>query len=50
MDTFLIKKSEIEKVLTMKDCMQATENAFRYYGKGQVQMPPKSYLYFHDYS
>ena len=33
----------------MKDCMEATENAFRYYGKGQFQMPPKSYLYFEDY-
>ncbi|HEX2897925.1 MAG TPA: ornithine cyclodeaminase family protein [candidate division Zixibacteria bacterium] len=49
MDTFLIKRSEIEKVLTMKDCMEATEDAFRYYGKGKAQMPPKSYLYFEDY-
>ncbi len=30
----------------MEDCMKATEDAFRYYGKGKVQMPPKSYLYF----
>lgn len=49
MDTYLIKRTEIEKVLTMKDCMEATEEAFRYYGKGKVQMPPKSYLYFEDY-
>ncbi|MCH9024849.1 MAG: ornithine cyclodeaminase family protein [candidate division Zixibacteria bacterium] len=49
MDTFLIKKSEIVKVLTMKDCMEATESAFRYYGEGKVQMPAKSYLYFEDY-
>jgi len=48
-DTFLIKKSEIVKVLTMKDCMEATESAFRYYGEGKVQMPAKSYLYFEDY-
>ncbi len=33
----------------MKDCMAATEDAFRYYGKGKVQMPPKSYLYFKNY-
>lgn len=33
----------------MKDCMEATEDAFRYYGKGKAQMPPKSYLYFEDY-
>ncbi len=29
--------------------MEATENAFSYYGKGKAQMPPKSYLYFNDY-
>jgi alanine dehydrogenase len=29
--------------------MEATENAFRYYGQGKVQMPAKSYLYFEDY-
>lgn len=33
----------------MKDCMAATENAFRYYGEKKVQMPAKSYLYFEDY-
>ena len=49
MDTHLINRTEIEKVLTMKDCMEATENAFRYYGLGKAQMPPKSYLYFNEY-
>jgi len=48
-DTYLIKKSDVEKALTMKDCFEVTETAFRLYGEGKVQMPPKSYLYFEDY-
>ncbi|UCC44338.1 MAG: ornithine cyclodeaminase family protein [Candidatus Zixiibacteriota bacterium] len=50
MDTYLIKKSDVTRALTMKDCFEVTENAFRYYGEGAVQMPPKSYLYFADFS
>ncbi len=49
MDTYLIKKSDVEKILTMKDCVEVTEEAFRLYGEEKVQMPPKSYLYFEDY-
>ena len=49
MDTHLIKRSDVERVLTMEDCVKATEDAFRLYGEGMTQMPPKSYLYFTDY-
>ena len=49
MNTYLIKRSDVEKALTMKDCVDVVENAFRLYGEGKVQMPPKSYLYFEDY-
>lgn len=49
MDTYLIKKSDVERVLTMEDCFRVTEEAFRLYGEEKVQMPPKSYLYFEDY-
>lgn len=49
MDTFLIKKSDVKRVLTMRDCITVTEKAFRLYGEEKVQMPPKSYLYFEDY-
>jgi len=48
-NTYLIKRSDVEKALTMKDCVDVVENAFRLYGEGKVQMPPKSYLYFEDY-
>jgi len=44
--TYLIKRSQIEKVLDMKDCVSIVENAFRLYGDGKVQMPPKVYLSF----
>lgn len=50
MDTVLIKKSDVMKVLTMSDCLEVTEKAFRLYGEGTVQMPPKSYLYFEKYA
>ncbi|MFQ5498063.1 MAG: ornithine cyclodeaminase family protein [Candidatus Zixiibacteriota bacterium] len=50
METFLIKKSDVAQVLTMEDCVRVTEQAFRLYGEDKVQMPPKSYLYFEDYS
>jgi len=48
-ETYLIKKSDVEKALTMEDCVKATESAFRLYGEGKTQMPPKSYLYFNEY-
>jgi alanine dehydrogenase len=49
MNTYLLKRSDIEKALTMEDCVRVTEEAFRLYGEKKVQMPPKSYLYFEDY-
>jgi len=49
-ETYLIKKSDVEKTLTMENCMNVVEQAFRLYGQGKVQMPPKSYLYFTEYS
>lgn len=50
MKTYLIKRSDVERVLTMEDCVNATEEAFSLYGENKVQMPPKAYLYFSDYS
>ncbi|UCD95034.1 MAG: ornithine cyclodeaminase family protein [Candidatus Zixiibacteriota bacterium] len=50
MNTYLIKRSDVEKALTMKDCVEAVEKAFRLYGEEKVQMPPKAYLYFTEFS
>lgn len=44
--TLIINRREIESLLTMKEYISIIENAFKMYGKGEVQMPPKSYLYF----
>lgn len=46
--TLIITKKDIEKVLSIKDTLKVVEQAFRLYGLGRVQMPPKSYLYFKD--
>ncbi len=45
----VLKKSDVEKVMEMKDFLDAVETAFRMYGQGKVQLPPKSYLYFKRY-
>lgn len=50
METYLIKKSDVEKALTMENCVKSTEDAFRFYGEGKTQMPPKAYLYFDDFN
>jgi alanine dehydrogenase len=46
MPTYIIKRPEIEKVFNMSDCVSIVEEAFRLYGEGKVQMPPKLYLSF----
>ncbi len=45
-DTYLITSSEIEAAFGMPDAVKCVENAFRLYGEGKVQMPPKVYLTF----
>jgi len=46
MSTYIIKRSEIEKVFGMGDYIRAIEKAFILYGEGKAQMPPKVYLSF----
>lgn len=48
--TIILKKSDVEGLLTMDDCLKAVENAFVQDALGRVQMPPKMYLFFrkHD--
>jgi alanine dehydrogenase len=40
----VIRRSIIEKVFGPRDYVDAVERAFRFYGEGKVQMPPKVYL------
>lgn len=44
--TYLMARSDVESVLTMQEALEAVEAAFRAYGEGKAQMPPKSYLQF----
>ena len=44
--TYIITASQIAAVFGMADAVRAVENAFRLYGEGKVQMPPKVYLIF----
>ncbi len=44
--TYLFTSAQVASVLTMPDAVRAVESAFRAYGEGKAQMPPKSYLHF----
>lgn len=46
METLIITKKEIEKVMTPALANRTVEKAFTAYGLGQADMPAKSYLYF----
>lgn len=44
--TLLIRRPDIEAVFGISEAISAVEEAFRFYGEGRVQMPPKLYLNF----
>lgn len=46
MKTAIIKRKEIEKVLTPALANKTVEKVFKAHGLGQTDMPPKSYLFF----
>lgn len=46
METMIIAKNEVKKVLSPSVANKTIEKAFKAYGLGQVEMPAKSYLYF----
>ncbi len=46
MKTLILTRQDIEKILTPAVANDTVEKAFRAYGGGLVDMPPKSYLYF----
>lgn len=45
-DILVITKKDVEKILTPAAAIKAVHRAFKAYGMGQADMPPKSYLYF----
>lgn len=44
--TLLATRKDIEAVFGIRDAIECVENAFRLYGEGKVEMPPKVYLTF----
>lgn len=46
MQTLILTKKDVEKVLTPRVVNETVEKAFRAYGMGSISMPAKSYLYF----
>lgn len=44
--TYLLSRADVEKALAMPEAVEAVEAAFRAYGEGRAQMPPKPYLQF----
>ena len=47
--TAILTGREIEKYLSMKQVLSIVEAAFAAYGRGKVQMPPKTYLHLDRY-
>jgi alanine dehydrogenase len=50
METLIIKKADIVRVLDMPSCIDSVETAFRLYGQKKVQMPARSYLTFDNFN
>ncbi|HTY47186.1 MAG TPA: alanine dehydrogenase [Methanomassiliicoccales archaeon] len=45
-ETLVLTGKQVRSLLHMEDVLVAVEEAFRQKGLGQVQMPPKTYLFF----
>lgn len=46
----ILTRSEVESLLSMKETIEAVEEAFREKGMDKVQMPPKSYVFFKEFN
>lgn len=49
MKVLLLSRTEVEGLISMREAINAVEEAFRAKGLGKAQMPPKSYIYFDRY-
>ncbi|MDI6884227.1 MAG: alanine dehydrogenase [Hadesarchaea archaeon] len=50
MKVLLLSRAEVEGLISMREAIEAVEQAFRAKGLGKIQMPAKSYVYFKDYN
>ncbi|MCQ8903451.1 MAG: alanine dehydrogenase [Methanothrix sp.] len=46
MELLWLSEDDVRSLLTMEEAIPAVESAFAEHGLGNVQMPPKSYLYY----
>lgn len=49
MKVLLLSRAEVEELISMRETIEAVEEAFRAKGLGKAQMPPKSYIFFNRY-
>ncbi len=49
MKVLLLSRADVEGLISMREAIEAVEEAFRAKGLGKVQMPPKLYVYFDRY-
>ena len=50
MKTLLLTEGDVKQLLPMNEVMETVELAFREKGLNRVQMPPKLYLFYHEYN
>ena len=50
LDVLFLTDKDVRSLLTMRDALGAVESAFKEKGFGRVQMPPKLYIFFKEYS
>lgn len=49
MKVLVLRRNEVEELLSIPEAIEAVEDAFEAKGLGKTQMPPKSYVYFRKY-
>ncbi len=50
MKVLLLKRNEIESLISMEEVLNVVEQAFKEKGLKRIQMPPKSYLFYYKYN
>lgn len=50
MEVLLLKKKEIENLISMEEVLNVVEQAFKEKGLKRIQMPPKPYIFYHKYN
>jgi alanine dehydrogenase len=46
MDTLLLPEEDVRKLVSMDEAISVVESAFRDKALGNIQMPPKVYLFY----